>query len=367
MNIAILSPNQNQYSETFIKAHKELLPGNVFFYAGSLDKITLNGASLGRFPKSRLAGLWARRVLKKSAKDLYSERLVNSFKDHKIDVILVEYGNHAHRLLPVLENAQIPFIAHYHGYDASVYTEIEGCSNYQELFAKAAGIIAVSRAMEDQLLALGCPREKLHYNVYGPWDRFLEIEARFTKKQCLAVGRFTDKKAPYFNILAFAQAVKKHPDAKLLMAGDGKLLNTCKNLVAHLGLENSVTFLGVVSPQQIEEYLFDSYCFVQHSMRSDTGDMEGTPLSILEAQAAGIPVVSTIHAGIPDVVLHNQTGLLCAEGDVNAMGEHLTTIFDSLDNTKAMGAAAKERIKSEFTMSRHIEALHSILKKAADS
>ena len=93
--------------------------------------------------------------------------------------------------------------------------------------------------------------------------------------------------------------------------------------------------------------------------------MEGTPLSILEAQAAGIPVVSTIHAGIPDVVLHQETGYLSPEGDVTAMADHLVLIFDHLERTRAMGAAAKKRIAENFSMRRHIEALQDILTKAA--
>ena len=193
MNIAIFSPNANQYSETFIKAHKELLQGNIFFYAGALSKMTVNNVALGVYPKGRLARVMARRVFKKTSRELSEQRLVGSLIKNKIDVILVEYGNHAHRLLPVLRAAQIPFVAHFHGFDASVYTEIENCGNYESLFQEANGIIAVSRAMEDQLLSLGCPREKLHYNVYGPWDPFLDIQPTFSKKQALAVGRFTGR------------------------------------------------------------------------------------------------------------------------------------------------------------------------------
>src|SRR5690606_28305196 len=96
---------------------------------------------------------------------------------------------------------------------------LEKHNKYKEVFQYASKVIAVSKKMEKMLLELGCPREKLVYNVYGPQPEFLKVQPTFSKKQFVAIGRFTDKKAPYYTLMAFKEAIKNHPDATLIMAG----------------------------------------------------------------------------------------------------------------------------------------------------
>ncbi|MFM8421765.1 MAG: glycosyltransferase, partial [Verrucomicrobiota bacterium] len=93
----------------------------------------------------------------------------------------------------------------------------------------------------------------------------------------------------------------------------------------------------------------------------ENGDMEGTPVAIIEAQSAGLPVVSTRHSGILDIVVHNETGFLVDEGDVAAMAEHMCTLLDDPELAKRMGAAGKKRIREHFTMEHHIQTINKAL------
>src|SRR5690606_9989960 len=120
----------------------------------------------------------------------------------------------------------------------------------------------------------------------------------------------------------FKKAAENHSDAKLIMAGDGQLLNTCQNLIRYLGIESQVEFVGIIAPEKFRHLLTESRGLVQHSITAESGDMEGTPVAVLEASAAGIPVISTFHAGIPDVIKNGETGLLCEEHDVYGMAAH---------------------------------------------
>lgn len=360
MNIAIFTPNQNPYSETFIQAHKTYLKGNVFYYYGRKD-IQLEGVdTLARPWERRILNL-KRKFLRKPLSYIQETILLKSLKKHHIDVVLAEYGTHAHLILPYIKKARLPLIVHFHGFDASVTNVVENHNHYKKVFQYASKIIAVSHKMEQMLLDIGCPPEKLVYNVYGPQPEFLNVQSTFSKKQFIAIGRFTDKKAPYYTILAFKKAVEKHPDARLVMAGDGQLLNACKNLARYLKIDSQVLFPGVISPEAYRELLTESLAFVQHSITAETGDMEGAPLAILEASAAGLPVVSTIHAGIPDVIINNETGLLCEEHDVDGMSTNMIALLDNVDLAKKMGKSGKENIKNHFPMERHISKLQAIL------
>lgn len=364
MNIAIFTPNQNPYSETFIQAHKNYLQGEVFYYYGPRGRIQLEGRGA---LVSKIKN-WKYRIQTKFYK--YSSSYVNkqsilaSLKQQAVDVILVEYGTHAFNLLDVLRESALPFVVHFHGYDASVKQVIEKCNHYKEVFAKATSVIAVSTKMQQLLLGLGCPSEKLIYNVYGPQPEFETVIPTYSKKQFIGIGRFTDKKAPYYTIMAFRQVTDKHPDARLLLAGDGVLVNMCQNLVKHFGLEEQVIFLGIVTPEAYRELLTESLAFVQHSITANNGDMEGTPLAVLEASVAGLPVISTNHAGIPDVIEHGKTGLLCKEHDVDAMAANMLHLLEDIDCAKKLGTAGKARILEYYNMERHIKVLEGVLLSA---
>lgn len=361
MNIAIFSPSQNPYSETFIQAHKNYLNGKVFYYYGSGTHIQLEGQTrLMPLYRYKFLRVYAKLFRKPSAY-LWQQRVLYSLKANNIDSILVEYGTHAYHLKDVLKASGLPVVVHFHGYDASIKAFIHQCENYMEVFKIAKKVIVVSKEMEQRLLDLGCPKDKLIYNACGPNPDFEAIEAKFTKKQFVAIGRFTNKKAPYYTIMAFKQVLKTHPDARLLMAGDGELLNMCKNLVKQYHIMEQVHFLGVITPDQYRDLLTESLAFVQHSITADNGDMEGTPLSVLEASAAGLPVISTYHAGIPDVIVHGTSGLLCNEHDVEIMTEHMLKVLNSVELAKQLGAAGKLRVKEYFSLERHIESLQDTL------
>ncbi|MCB0749009.1 MAG: glycosyltransferase, partial [Ignavibacteriae bacterium] len=270
-------------------------------------------------------------------------------------------GNHAFRLLAILERIGLPVVVHFHGYDASRHDVIAYCDNYKGVFEHAHKVVVVSKVMYERLLDLGCPEEKLVYNVYGPRPEFHDVQPQFSTLQFVGIGRFTDKKAPYYTLMAFKEIAAKYPDTKLLLAGDGTLLNACKNLVNYYGLESQVQFLGVIDSVAYKALLETSLAFVQHSITAESGDMEGTPLSILEASAAGLPVISTLHAGIPDVIVDGETGLLCAEHDVADMAKNMMRLLDDVNFAKELGSNGKQRILSQFTLKQHIEALQSSL------
>jgi len=363
MNIALLSPNQNAYSETFIQAHKNLLKGKVYFYYSGILPTQLEGGVLINSRRLRILDI-IKGHFNLNRFSLQEIALINSLKKNKIDVVLAEYGDTAQRVLKICKQLNLPLIVHFHGYDASVFEIIKNNNNYKEVFETARYVVVVSKKMYQDLLNLGCPEQKLVYNACGPQDEFFKVQPNFSKQQFIAIGRFVDKKAPYYLILSFLKVIKKFPEAKLIMAGDGPLLDTCKNLVKYYSLEANISFVGVISPEKYREYLEESLVFIQHSVTAENGDSEGTPVGILEASAAGLPVISTKHAGIPDVIINGKTGLLVEEHDVDGMAGNMIKLMENTELAKVLGTNGKKHIKDNFTLKRHIEVLDELIKKS---
>lgn len=370
LNIAIISPNRNVYSESFIQAHKEFLKGNIFFiYTDESDRYAMDGVPLPAVqwpsPARRLIHAFQRHLLKQTV-IVPETTLEQFFITQKIDVVLAEYGPTGLGILDACRRFQVPLVVHFHGFDASFILK-RNPRFYERLFAAKVPLVVVSKLMMQNLLQAGAFPQCLHYNVYGPHPTFEGIAQKHTPTIpiFLAIGRFVPKKAPHKTIVAFAETIKHVPNAQLWMVGDGDLLDVCQELTRALGIASSVRFLGVQSRAQIQDLMKQVTAFVQHSVTAPSGDMEGTPVAILEAMLAGLPVISTLHGGIPDVVLHEQTGYLCEEGDVKAMATYMIRLAQQPSLAREMGKKGMERIQNHFTLDRHIRSLQELLEKTA--
>jgi glycosyltransferase involved in cell wall biosynthesis len=217
--------------------------------------------------------------------------------------------------------------------------------------------------MHRTLIDLGCPPHKLIYNPYGPREKFFAVQPNY-QPTVLSVGRFTDIKANYLVLMAFQKALHQAPNARLVMAGSGELLETCRTLAEVWKMTHAVEFPGPVPHTHVHELFANACCFAQHSLTPSYGDAEGTPNTILEASAAGLPVVATRHAGIPDVVIHGQTGLLVDERDVDRMGSHLAELLNDPVRCRRLGENARLRISRNFSSASHISRLNEAIRCA---
>lgn len=366
LRIVIASPAENAWSETFIAAHIDRLQKIDLLISGGVPpRNTSHGPPLARStgPRGFLDRLMGKRF--GGVPGLIRHRLAERLRAERPDVVLAEYGNMGAEILPSCEAARIPLVVHFHGFDAHRNDYVARYGNYAELFRYASALVVVSRAMELRLLELGAPREKVIYNCYGiDVDRFVPGRPDQAPPHFLAIGRFAEKKAPHLTIEAFSRVVAQRPEARLTMVGQGRLWERCKQLVQERGLQNSVDLCGVKRPAEIVELFHRSRAFVQHSVVTESNDHEGTPLAVLEAMATGVPVVSTRHAGINDVVAHGERGLLCAEHDVEGMAAHMIALIDEPSRALAMGVAGRAYVEVAHRVEVQVANLQRILEHA---
>jgi glycosyltransferase involved in cell wall biosynthesis len=368
IRIAIVHNWPITISETFIRAHAERLPGvsTVFHVQDRLPAID------GRAVLDRS---WGARAIRKGVSVVFRRELSRrsgraweiALRRANVDVVLAEYGTTGAWVAEPCTRVGVPLVAHFHGFDAAKTATIQRSeAAYQYMFGCAAAVVAVSRAMKQQLLDLGCPKEKLVYNPYGvDVNQFGDAAPAEAAPQFLAVGRLIEKKGPHLTLAAFARALQMRPEIRLCFIGDGALLSVCQDFAQTLAIGHAVQFLGAQPHDAVAREMRRSRAFVQHSVGASDGDREGTPVAVLEAGAAGLPVISTRHAGIPDVVIHGYTGLLVDERDIEGMAAHMVSLATNAQFAGELGRAAASHVRQNYTMDQSIRRLARIVEAAA--
>ncbi len=362
LRLLIVLPSPPSPSETFLRTHIDCLPAVVTVVHGGTPHLDDKPLLSPSFP-ARAWRLIRRRLLGRDYHADVTAAYAEAIRRVRPAAVLGEYGEMAAGVRAACVAAGVPLIAHFHGYDASnteLLRQLE--VPYRLLFRDAAAIIAVSQAMREKLLGLGAPPERTHWNPYGvDLAQFSGADPRSAAPVFVAVGRFTPKKAPQLTLRAFADVHRQFPEARLRMIGFGPLLEPCKTEAKQLGVADAVTFLGACPPEVVRDEMRRARCFVQHSVVAPDGDSEGTPVSVIEAGASGLPVVATRHAGIPDVVLDGVTGLLVEEGDVEGMARHMLRLARDPVLAGELGAAARLRVSAEFSQSGSLARLWEII------
>jgi colanic acid/amylovoran biosynthesis glycosyltransferase len=287
------------------------------------------------------------------------------------DVVHAHFGPNARRFLFAREQARAPLVVTFHGYDFSSEPAMHGASMYERLFEVADAVTFNCEHARLALERLGCPQEKLR-----PLRMPVEVETLpFRERQrrpgepvrFLSVGRLVEKKGHEIALRALAAARPSLPDLRYDIVGGGPLADRLERLVRDLGLSEVVHLHGMQDSAFVRGLLADAHVFVLASATASNGDQEGTPVALMEAQACGLPVVSTLHSGIPEVVLDGRTGLLVPEGDPDALADALIRIAREPESWPRLGAAGRAHVETTFDMAKHAEQLLAVYRFTTDA
>ncbi len=353
MRLLIATPNKFSYSETFVRNHIEYLKPVITVNDGWYPMTVSDGTKI--FPKL-LNISFIRILIKNALPSIYHKLFTFYFSKcllkNKIDSIMVEYGPMAVSVNDACKNLNIPLAVHFHGFDVfEKKTRKKFLKKYLAIFENAKILIAVSNDMRDELIKQGADPKKTFFIPCGVnANMFHGANPLNAPMTFISVGRFTGKKAPHLTIRAFDIVLKKLPEAKLVMIGDGELFDESKQLAKDLNIESSIDFKGVMKPDKIADELRKAKVYVQHSMFAPNGDSEGLPGTVLEGSLSELPVVSTKHAGIKDAVQNGITGYLVEEGDYVKMAEYMIKLALDSNEAELMGKKGREYVLNNFTI-----------------
>ena len=279
------------------------------------------------------------------------------------DVVHCHYGDIGLRYAVAARLWRAPLVVSFYGYDCSAVPRQRGVRVYAPLFEEADAVTVLSEHMATRLRELGCPPALLRHVplAVDPDIRGAGPDAaRHATPRLLTVARLTEKKGIEFALRALRLVVDEFPAIEYEVVGAGPLLEELTTLATTLGVADRVRFVGARTQEYVGDALRRADVFLLPSVTAANGDEEGTPTVLLEAALCGIPVVSTRHAGIPEIVRDEISGYLVPERDPEALAERLRTLLRSPERRRAMGEAGREYVEANHVTSVVAERLERV-------
>jgi colanic acid/amylovoran biosynthesis glycosyltransferase len=237
------------------------------------------------------------------------------------------------------------------GYDVTVFMK-KNPETYRALFNKGDLFLPVCEFLKERLIQEGCEEKKIvvHYSgIDCSKFEYLQRQRRPGESiKVLTIARLVEKKGVAFAIDAVSRLISKGEKLEYSVIGDGMLRESLQQLIKDMGIERQIKLLGWKTHEEVKILLEESHVLLAPSFTSDRGDQEGIPNAIKEAMASGLPVISTFHSGIPELVIDGVSGLLVPEKDATSLADALAYLISHPAICKEMGQAGRMQVEQKF-------------------
>lgn len=296
-------------------------------------------------------------------------KLKKHVQEIRPNIMHFHYGTDAGIYLRALKNINLPKIVSFYGYECSDFPKrLLGLGKqYLKCFVYkyADVVLAMSPDMYEDIKKTGCPEKKIKVHYHGSdVQKFIQSQVDRQNSDCrfLIISGLAVKKGHIFLLKAFKKAFEINKNISLTIVGDGQLRKEIHRHVCELSLDRSVALPGAVvyGSKEHKDYFFSHDVFIHPSVTDENGDKEGIPGAIIEAMAAGLPVISTYHAGIPYVIKNDKTGVLVRERDVDALSLSIRKMAESSVLRERLGKEAQKYAVAHLNLMKKEEKLERI-------
>ncbi len=295
--------------------------------------------------------------------------LIPLLREHRADLLHIYYGHKAVKYLPLIKKWGGPLVVSFHGVDvARQKNRPDYFEKLPALFDYSRVVMARSESLLEELAQLGCPREKLRLNRTPiPLD---DIE--FTERRPPEDGawhftqacRLIAKKGLLTALEAMEEVVQKYPRAIYHIAGTGPMEEQLGEEITRRGLGDNVILEGWLDQARLRALFARSHLFLHPSETTSANDQEGVPNSMLEAMAAGLPIVATRHGGIPEALDSGQDGVLVPEKSPKDLAQALLKLCDNPDFLQSCSRNARATVTDRYGLPKQIERMEDCYAEA---
>ncbi|MEO1800005.1 MAG: glycosyltransferase [Cyanobacteria bacterium J06629_2] len=267
------------------------------------------------------------------------------------DIIHCHYGRNGLKasLLKDLGVITGKIVVVFHGNDISRYLKLHGDDVYHYLFQRADLLLPISQHWRDKLIDLGCEPSKIMVHHMGiDCNKFVPSPktTEQTTPLILSVARLVEKKGLSYGIAAVAQLSEQFTKLKYWIVGDGVLRSQLESQIT----TEQIELLGWREQTELQQIVAQADILLAPSITSSNGDCEGIPVSLMEAMAQSIPVVSTYHSGIAELVEDGVAGYLVPERDTVALSHKLQHLLADPQLRQQMGQAGRQRVLQHYNI-----------------
>jgi colanic acid/amylovoran biosynthesis glycosyltransferase len=289
------------------------------------------------------------------------------------DIIHCQFGTQSHRGLwfRQINSPHSCLITTFRGEDISKYVKKKGNNIYNKLFKVGDYFLTNCDFFRKRIIALGC-NSNLTYVLRSGLDcqQFM-FKPRSLKKgetiQIATTGRLVEKKGIEYSIRAVAKQAKVTPNLEYNIIGDGELRSDFEKLIQELGRQNIINLVGWKNETEIKRILDKSHLFIAPSVTAKDGNQDA-PINVLkEAMAMGLPVISTYHGGIPELVQDGVSGYLVPERDVDALADKLNLLIQHPETWIEMGKAGRAYVEKNYNLDKLNDKLVEIYQQVLTS
>lgn len=272
------------------------------------------------------------------------------------DIVLCHFGPNGIRsaILRDIGVLRGKIVTVLHGNDISKYVKTHGPRVYDGLFRQGDLFLPISDRWRHRLVELGCDASRIHVHRMGVDCKALTFTPRSPQSpgtiRLVSVARLVEKKGIECAIRAVMRLGRSYPGVRYDIIGDGPLLESLQQLMQSEATNATIRFHGWKDQEEVAEYLDASDVLLAPSVTSAEGDQEGIPVVLMEAMALGMPIVSTLHSGIPELVEDGKSGFLVSERDVDALVSKLGYLLEHPDDWAKMGAVGRRIVEAKYNI-----------------
>ena len=310
--------------------------------------------------------------------NFYPFFMFNLIKD-KPNLVHAHFGPSGYGFLKSKKLFGLPLITTFYGYDLSLLPNQhpEWKRKYRKLFREGELFLVEGNHMKKCLVKLGCPEGKIivqHLGIDLEQIKFIPRKLDEDKEiKILVSASFREKKGIPYAVEAFGRVKQMHPELrlKLTIFGDsgGSLVEEVEkkkilDIIQEYNIKDCVSMFGYQPYPVFLRELYTHHVFLHPSIHTANGDTEGgAPISIIEASASGMPILSTSHCDIPEVVKNGESGYLVPERNVEALVERLGFLINNQVLWEKIALNGRKHIEKNYDVKKQVERLEEIYNK----
>ena len=376
----VITYNGVSWLATLLKENADF-PPYMYTWAHTADDAVTQGSRFrqpvphfGRGVLARRLSLGMATVWERTLKGM-THSLQAAMSRDGIDLVHAHFGRAGYYALPIVEQLGLPLVTSFYGYDVSEYPTRYPIwrEHYQELFAARGLVLCLGAKMRQNLIALGCPPDKLRiYHLGVNIDQLYYQPRQWTPGEPLRVffaSDFRERKGIPYALEALGTLQHEIP-LEITIIGeapdhpDGA--HEQQKIMQTLEQQQLLPITRLLGRQPYPVMLKEAYrnhIFMAPSITASDGDMEGTPMALVDMAATGMPIISTTHSDIPEIIKQGETGFLADERDSAGLLKYLRWYAEHPDSWEAITRAGRQRIETEFDQAKQNARLNAIYRE----